>query len=72
MKFENIEVTRELEPREIPLLLQKAFVLVSLFFTIVGSIPLTIPQLLIKIPKLLVFFREARPYFEEIKSVIKD
>ena len=64
--------TREITPQEIPTLLEKAFVVFSIFKTTVGTIPLTYSQLIVKIPALIKFFREARPILEEMLKLVKD
>lgn len=64
--------TREITPQEIPTLLEKAFVVFSIFKTTVGTIPLTYSQLIVKIPALIKFFREARPTLEEMLKLVKD
>lgn len=64
--------TREITPQEIPTLLEKAFVVFSIFKSTVGTIPLTYSQLIVKIPALIKFFREARPILEEMLKLVKD
>lgn len=63
--------TRDITPQEIPTLLEKAFVVFSIFKTTVGTVPLTYTQLIVKIPALIKFFREARPTLEEMLKLVK-
>jgi len=64
-------MTREITPQEIPTLLEKAFVVFSIFKSTVGTVPLTYSQLIVKIPALIRFFREARPTLEEMLKLVK-
>lgn len=63
---------KKITPDEIPGLTTEALAIGTIFISTIGTIPMSIPALLMKLPSILAFFKQAKPHLQVILKEIKD
>jgi phage-related minor tail protein len=63
---------KRVTPDEIPALTNEALKIGEIFLATVGTIPASIPQLLVKLPSIFAFLKQIKPILEVIVKEIKD